>query len=840
MDSVDELLAAASEKRHTPLLRTKVQISARVTVFLAAAGFGKTYAMMDACEKVRREGASVAWFSCAALALPSGEILDRIRQFFDLFAEAETIFIDDLAALSPGQRKALLHAFVLTAPHRKIVLATRSIDDLGLARLLADGALQLIQADTLRWRRRQLSELWQSRLTARQINFINDFAQGWPAISQLLARFIVKGGDPVAEAVLLNASLVADYIRTEVLASFKSSDIPLLSMTSLIDAFDDALIKRLAGNSTLTCDELVRRLPGLCNYQEGGARVAYNRALLLYLQRVFATLPDNARFQALRHAADWTSAKGDVVSAVNLAARAGDQQRIVDYVTKAGGQKIQDTKGSEALREVLAAAGEELVAQEPRLKLLKCIILLKDGRVREATRLYQEVAPVLPSDAGTEREAVYVRLCLVVCGCQVSTMTDAEVRRAARSFDQDPAFRELVPTILAIIHSQQADFGAATAEISLARVHARNAGTTYNLLFLDIHSAVVALACGNLEEARTYLSRARLRWRKGFPNDHAAETVMLSLGVQLAFERGNISQARRLIGQVGHRLAHSESWLDIYFAGYEPMFRLLAREQGLPTALAAIDRALSQMRDAGLVRIAIGLRNIGTCLIGEEILRGAGGMSLSMDDDDERGVSESWQEIELRLLASAYGGLVNRRPDHSRHALDSLIAFAEQHGLLRTKLRALLLRQIANDFLRDANSAIADFHAALEIGARTGMRQAFLEFGAAKVKARIAAGVPERFLVFAKGLSSLLAPSSKRSEGLLTRREAQILELLTGGGSDKGIARKLQVTEYAVRFHLKNIYRKFGVHDRNSAINHHRPEVNRASKSTSESCDLPL
>lgn len=823
IDSAHEFLTAACEKPHTSLLRTKAHITARVTVFFAAAGFGKTYAMLEACERLRREGASVAWFSCAALALPSGDILHAIRRFFQLFAGTKTVFIDDLGFLSPEQRKALLQAFVLTAPPRKIVLATRSLEDLGLARLLADGAVQLIQADRLRWRRRQLSELWQSRLTAKQINLIDGVAQGWPAVSQLLARFLMEGGDPLAEPVLLNASLVADYIRVEVLVTFKSSDVPLLSMTSLVDAFDDALIKRLAENSTLTCEELVRRLPGLCNYQEGGARIAYNRALSLYLQQVFASLPDHTRSRALRRAADWASAQDDVISAVNLAARAADRQRIVDYVAKAGGQKILDIKGSEALRAILAAAGEALVAQEPRLKLLKCIILLKEGKVREAARVYQEVGPVLPSDAGAEREAVYVRLCLVVCGCQISTMTDAEVRRAARSFDQDPAFRELVPTILAIIHSQQADFGAATAEISLARAHAREAGTTYNLMFLDFHSTVVALACGNLEGARTCLSRARLRWRKEFPNDHAVKTLMLSLGAQLAFERGNIPQAKQLIGQMGHRLAHSEAWLDIYFAGYEPMFRLLAREQGLPTALAAIDRSVSQLQDAGLDRITTGLGHLGSCLIGEEILKGGKGMALSMDDDAPKGVLGSWQEKELRLLASAYGGLVNHRPEDSRQVLDSLVTFAEQHGLVRTKLRALLLRQVAKDLLGDADSATADFHAALEIGARTGMRQAFLEFGLNTVKARMAAGVPERFSVFAKDLQSLLAPSpSNRSESALTRREAQILDLLTNGSSDKAIARKLQVTEHAVRFHLKNIYRKFGVHDRNSAIGHHR------------------
>jgi len=826
-DLTDELLAAASEKRHTPLLRTRVHPSARVTVLFAAAGFGKTYAMMDAFERARREERSVAWLTSAALAVPSGDIPHGIQRYFELFAGAETVFIDDLDVLSPEQRRVLLQAFILTAPLRKIVMATRSLDDLGLARQLAAGAVQLIQADTLRWRRRQMSELWKSRLTTKQINLIESIAQGWPAVSQLLARFVAERGDTLAGSQLLNASLVADYISTEVLANFKPNDLSLLSMTSLIETFDETIIRRFEGNSTLTCDELVRRLPGLCTYEGSGGRVAYNRALLLYLQQIFASLPETTQSQARRHAADWASEQGDVVSAVKLAARAGDRQRIVDYVAKAGGLKIQTINGYDDLRAVVIAAGETAVAEEPRLKLLKCVVLLKDGRIREAFRLYQETVPALPADTDTARDVAVVRLFLMVYGCQVVTMSDAEIALVARSFDRDPTYKDLAPTTLAIFHCQRANFGAASAAISAARALSREAGMTYNLMHLDCHSAVVALACGNLEDARKHLSKARLRWRAEYPDERGTEILMQSLGAQLAFERGNIPQAKRLIGRVAHSLAHTEAWLDIYFAGYEPMFRLLARDQGLPAAMAAIDQAQNHMQEAGLDRIATGLHNLGICLIGEEALEGVRDIPLPMDDAAQNGVSQSWQEKELELLALAYRHLANRRPGDARQVLDSLITFAEEHQLLRTKLRALLLRRVAKNLLGDSNSATEDFHAALEIGSRTGMRQAFLEFGGDLTRAQIIGGVPQQFIAFTKGITTLLAgSSSNRSKSALTRREAQILELLASGDSDKGIARTLEVTEHAVRFHLKNIYQKLSVHDRNSAIRRNRAGQN--------------
>lgn len=51
----------------------------------------------------------------------------------------------------------------------------------------------------------------------------------------------------------------------------------------------------------------------------------------------------------------------------------------------------------------------------------------------------------------------------------------------------------------------------------------------------------------------------------------------------------------------------------------------------------------------------------------------------------------------------------------------------------------------------------------------------------------------------------------------LTRREKQILRLIAHGLSDKSIAWMLAISENTVNFHLKNIYRKLGVHNRTDA-----------------------
>jgi DNA-binding NarL/FixJ family response regulator len=60
-------------------------------------------------------------------------------------------------------------------------------------------------------------------------------------------------------------------------------------------------------------------------------------------------------------------------------------------------------------------------------------------------------------------------------------------------------------------------------------------------------------------------------------------------------------------------------------------------------------------------------------------------------------------------------------------------------------------------------------------------------------------------------------PRSRSDSYGLTKREQEILRLVSEGRSNGEVARKLWVTEQTVKFHLSNIYRKLGVTNRTEA-----------------------
>jgi DNA-binding NarL/FixJ family response regulator len=67
-------------------------------------------------------------------------------------------------------------------------------------------------------------------------------------------------------------------------------------------------------------------------------------------------------------------------------------------------------------------------------------------------------------------------------------------------------------------------------------------------------------------------------------------------------------------------------------------------------------------------------------------------------------------------------------------------------------------------------------------------------------------------------LRSQNTPTESDYSGLLTRREKEVLTLLTEGLDNRAIATDLFISEATVKFHLHNIMDKFGVHKRAALV----------------------
>ena len=69
------------------------------------------------------------------------------------------------------------------------------------------------------------------------------------------------------------------------------------------------------------------------------------------------------------------------------------------------------------------------------------------------------------------------------------------------------------------------------------------------------------------------------------------------------------------------------------------------------------------------------------------------------------------------------------------------------------------------------------------------------------------------------GPAAVNALDSRPLDEPLTARESEVLDLLSQGLSNKLIARKLNISEHTVKFHVSSIYTKLGAASRTDAVN---------------------
>lgn len=125
-------------------------------------------------------------------------------------------------------------------------------------------------------------------------------------------------------------------------------------------------------------------------------------------------------------------------------------------------------------------------------------------------------------------------------------------------------------------------------------------------------------------------------------------------------------------------------------------------------------------------------------------------------------------------------------------------------------------------------SALEALETAVRLASRERCVAPFLEYRSAVSKllgledsvAVLSKALSSEELTFLKILQSSLPDVEAGNNALhrLSQREMEILILLCQESSNKHIARAASIGEDAVKYHLKNIYRKLGVSSRQEAI----------------------
>jgi len=290
--------------------------SARLVLFRAPAGFGKTTAMRQYLAQLQASKAevAVAWLTLDALdddyrrfllhligalvgilrlpqTLPSGlqgdggeAAIDRIAfELIDQVADCEhpfALFIDEFEAVSNRAIDELLRLLLARLPdHGQLVMASRETPNLQLGRLRALGQLVEIDQLRLRFSRAEADDFLRTQcglnLSENDVTKLHGDTEGWPAALWLAATALEDRSSPQSFIATFSGSnaAVAEYLAEDVLLRQPESVQRFLLQTSVLSELsvslcnavcerDDAaqMLERLArSNVCLTTLDAERR-----------------------------------------------------------------------------------------------------------------------------------------------------------------------------------------------------------------------------------------------------------------------------------------------------------------------------------------------------------------------------------------------------------------------------------------------------------------------------------------------------------------------------------------------------------------------------------------------------
>jgi DNA-binding CsgD family transcriptional regulator len=153
-----------------------------------------------------------------------------------------------------------------------------------------------------------------------------------------------------------------------------------------------------------------------------------------------------------------------------------------------------------------------------------------------------------------------------------------------------------------------------------------------------------------------------------------------------------------------------------------------------------------------------------------------------------------------RVIGFLHADRIGQDDPVSADDRDNLWAFAEHFGLLYE--RAVLMERLRAQ-REQLRGAFAQAEGVIE------------ELWYAEIDlARAGQETPE----VARTAAALFRRPESRLEGLLTRREREVLELMTSGATNTRIAEQLVISEGTVKSHVKHILRKLGAGNRAEAV----------------------
>ena len=392
---VREPLAADGAPRIAPGLVPRPRLARRLAetgdvplvLLVAPAGYGKTTLL---AEWEARGDRRFAWLRPSSLER-SGAGAGLLERHAG--GGPVVIAVDDAHRLTAGALAELADAAGRLPAGATLALASRRAPGAPVARLRAHRLAVAVGADELALTRLEASLLLEAaglRLDGATIDRLVACTRGWPAALAVAAQALTGSPAPADAACAFGGRdrMLAEYLRSELLADLPAHRVAFLRRTSIAERLSPGLCDAILGrdDAARTLEALARSDVGLAPAdRETGGAFRLHPLVRELLRADLARLEPALEPELQRRAASWHLRHGDPEAALRHAVATGDPSRAgrVLWALAPGEAAAGRT---ERLGEWLRPFGPRALAAHPELAMSAAAHHLAAGRREEAER----------------------------------------------------------------------------------------------------------------------------------------------------------------------------------------------------------------------------------------------------------------------------------------------------------------------------------------------------------------------------------------------------------------------------------------------------------------------
>jgi len=747
-------------------------------------------------------------------------------------------------------------------PQLHLVLACRIAPPLPLARLRVEGQLTVLSTDDLRFTGDEtvvfFNQVMALGLSTSHIATLEDKTEGWITGLQLAALSLQELADPAHFISAFTGShrYIVDYLVEEVLQRQTERLQQFLLQTAVLERFCDTLCTAVTGytDSATLLTQLERANLFLVPLDDERHWYRYHHLFADVLRNRLQQTQPQAVTTLYHKAAQWYEQRGLIAEAIHYALAAHAYPLAMNLIEKNVEKMFQDGEviTLKSWIDMLPAAVRQA---NPRICSAHAATYISINQLDRAEECLHDAERALETirranvENNDPQHTAYI--VLVTAELAVSYVSLHAFRgetalalalseRALALLPEDSIFlRSVVAASLATAYTLHGDVLAAAKALIEAKAASQEANNTHVLLASVSGQAYLLMEQGQLHRAaevyRQSLSQAAQPHGQVFP---VASVAYVGLG-EIFYQWNDLEAALHHLEE-GVTLGEQWGYILLHTRGYVILARAKYASGDVEGAFQVTRKAEQQALHyniaqaalwAGATRARLWLAQ-GNSDAAAQWVQGAG---LTLTLDAPLHYMNEYEYISLVRILIARGKLTE-----AETLLARLLQLTDAEGRMRSVIEVLVLQALLYEAQGNTTQALQALSRALSLAEPEGFIRVFAEEGTAmttllmklihaKRTGHLSTTYPVSLNYVRKLLDVLgmcvVLPTEVRFQSIvqplvspLSERELTILHLIAAGMSNQQIADEMIVAVSTVKWHIKHIYDKLGVHSRTQMI----------------------